>query len=87
MSMRNSEVVGRWANNKKATNGRRSLWTDGSDLFSYNLRIGLTSPHGIKAVIEHRAPHFVSQTTSCHVGIAISETATVIHPNFVPGAN
>ena len=84
MAKRNVQVVNAWANSESARNGRHSLHTDGSNLYSYNLLIGFTSENGNKVVLEHRAPHFVSQTTSCHVGIAARYADACIHPKYAP---
>ncbi len=83
MAKRNEQVVDAWTNGESARNGRRSLHTDGSNLYSYNLLIGFTSENGNKVVLEHRAPHFVSQTTSCHVGIAARYGHVAIHPGYI----
>lgn len=84
MAKRNEQVVNDWTYGESARNGRRSLHTDGSNLYSYNLLIGFTSENGNKVVLEHRSPHFVSQTTSCHVGIATRYADASIHPKYAP---
>ena len=84
MAKRNEQVVDAWTNSESARNGRHSLHTDGSNLYSYNLLIGFTSENGNKVALEHRAPHFVSQTTSCHVGIAARYADASIHPEYGP---
>jgi hypothetical protein len=84
MAKRNEQVVNDWTYGESARNGRRSLHTDGSNLYSYNLLIRFTSENGNKVVLEHRAPHFVSQTTSCHVGIAARYADACIHPAYAP---
>jgi hypothetical protein len=80
----NYGVAKRWAENLPSRNGRNTLWTDGKDLYSYRLRIGFTSEKGTKVVIDHRAPHFVSITTSAHVGIAGCFAKHAIHPDYEP---
>jgi hypothetical protein len=84
MAKRNEQVVNAWANSESARNGRHSLHTDGKNLYSYNLLIGFTSENGNKVALEHRSPHFVSQTTSCHVGIAVTYADASIHPKYAP---
>jgi len=78
----NSDVVYKWKQGEEARNGRYTLHTDGKDLYSYNLRIGFTTPSGKKVAVEHRAPNFVSITTSQHVGLACWRADYLIHPDF-----
>ena len=78
----NSDVIYKWKQNEEARNGRHTLHTGGKDLYSYNLRIGFTTPNGKKVAVEHRAPHFVSITTSQHVGLACWRADYLIHPDF-----
>ena len=78
----NSDVVYKWKQGEEARNGRYTLHTDGKDLYSYNLRIGFTTPSGKKVAVEHRAPNFVSITTSQHVGLASWRADFLIHPDF-----
>jgi hypothetical protein len=83
MALRNEQVVEAWSNSESARNDRHSLHTDGSNLYSYKLLIGFTSDNGNKVVLEHRAPHFVSHTTSCHVGLAALHAHVAIHPGYI----
>lgn len=78
----NSNVVLMWQCGKEARNHKSTLHTDGKDLYSYNLRIGFTTPNGKKVAVEHRAPNFVSITTSQHVGLACWRADYLIHPDF-----
>jgi len=80
--VRNRSVASLWAKGLKASNHRGNFYTDGKDLYSYNLRVGTTSKTGRKVLIECRAPWFYSQTTSQHVGHALWEANTVINPDF-----
>ena len=68
--MCNHEVVNNWAQGYEGFT--RSLRTDGRNLFSYNLRIGMTGPEGEKIVFDFTSGggRFMSQTTSTHVGLA-----------------
>ena len=68
--MCNHEVVTNWAQGIEGFT--RSLRTDGRNLFSYNLRIGMTGPEGEKIVFDFTSSggRFMSQTTSTHVGLA-----------------
>lgn len=70
--MKNIDVARAWVRGVAARTA--NLWTDGDVLLSYSLRIGYTTPQGVKVVIPYRAGTrwgFVSQTTSQHVGIAL----------------
>ena len=65
----------------------RSLRTDGKNLYSYNLRIGMTGPDREKIVFDFTTPggKFVSSTTSAHVGLARGHAhADNIHPGDSP---
>ena len=74
MAVRNREVVESWKNSAPASNHRKSLRTDGSKLWSYELMIGDTCKEtGIKVLRDYTANGKwgkKSQTTSCHVGLA-----------------
>ena len=67
--MKNEQVVRQWVNNNKAKGGR--IRTDGSSIYSYNQLIGVTADDGSKIVLDYtsQAGHFISQTTSTHVGV------------------
>ena len=80
--VRNSTVAHHWRIGVSASNHRGTFYTDGKDLYSYNLRVGTTSKSGRKVVVEYRAPWFYSQTTSTHVGLALFEAGTAINPDF-----
>lgn len=78
--LKNDDVAYAWRRGDAAHNGTRSLWTDGHDLFSYDLLIG-TRQGGDRIVHEHKSPrHFVSMTTSRHVALAIQYTDIIIDP-------
>ena len=68
--MKNEDVVKRWIFNQ--VGGANNLVTDRNNLYSYNLLIGYTTKNGRKVVKDYTAKggHFISQTTSRHVGIA-----------------
>lgn len=67
--MTNSQVAENWSNNLPGKSG--TMKTDGDNLYSYDLRIGLTL-NGEKILIPYlsRYNNFISQTTSKHVGLA-----------------
>ena len=68
--MRNEDVGKAWVNGRTASGG--NLKTDGWKLYSYRLCIGTTA--GLdKIVYDYTSGGeygYVSQTTSCHVGLA-----------------
>ena len=67
--MRNEEVIMAWVNGRSANNGRGSLTTDGVKLLSYDLVIGDNLQ---KVVFDYTSSgEYYSQTTSCHVGLAL----------------
>jgi len=74
--MRNEQVITAWLNGVAARAG--NLWTDGVKLFSYNLLIGDRSDCQNRVFDYTASGEFVSQTTSCHVGLAIRGA----HPTF-----
>jgi hypothetical protein len=81
--MCNAEVVNNWAQGNEGFT--RALRTDGSNLYSYNLRIGITGPDSEKIVFDFSSGggKFMSQTTSTHVGLA-RRHADTIHPGDSP---
>ena len=83
MASRNTNVAESWKYGEFASNHRGSFYTDGKRLYSYKLCIGFTSPSGLKIAIDHRAPNFVSQTTSCHVSHAARRATIVVSPSAV----
>jgi len=76
----NSNVVYNWRFDRPGAAG--NLITSGTDLYSYALLIGYTTPNGTKVVIDYTAPggDYRSQTTSCHVNLAKRRADQVMHP-------
>ena len=72
--MKLQQVINAWIEGKYARTPNGSLSSDGSgNLRSYNLVIGSRDSNGTAIVGEFRAlnnGHYVSQTTSKHVGMA-----------------
>jgi hypothetical protein len=70
----NEDVAHLWAIGHTACNHRKTFFTDGRKLYSYNLMIGDTCQDtGAKVLKDYTAKGtygFSSQTTSCHVGVA-----------------
>ena len=83
MSIRNSEVIKSWKSGKRAMNGRKSLWTDGTWLYSYKLKVGFRTSSGICVLGNYTSSGvYYSQTTSCHIGrvrVAVS-SELIWHP-------
>lgn len=67
--MNNLSVARAWmrGDNAKAKN----FSTDGESLWSYNLLIAKRNPYGIQVYDYTASGHFISMTTSKHVGIAL----------------
>mgnify|MGYP003116516364 FL=1 len=77
--MRNAQVAECWGRNQPASAG--NLSTDGDDLYSYGLLIGYTTPKGTKVALDYTARgKMISQTTSCHVGLAARNADELMHP-------
>jgi hypothetical protein len=80
--VRNNTVIVRWARGESANSHTGALHTDGSDLFSYNVRIGYRSRSGACVLGDFTSPggSFQSMTTSCHVGKARHVADHIMHP-------
>ena len=75
--MTNLAVITAWESGEKAKSG--NLRTDGYNLYSYRLLIGVTGPSGepFDKYIRNataKGKDFFSQITSNHVGIAVNNT-------------
>ena len=83
----NKDVAALWSRSEEARSHNKQLWTDGSNLFSYNLRIGATTNEGKKVVFDFTSPagHFTSMTTSQLVGLAKPHADTVMSPSVADG--
>ena len=78
-SQTNLQVVRAWASGQAARAG--NLSTDGSDLWSYGLKIGHnTGSSAVLADFTAGGGAFHSQTTSCHVGLARRVADVIMHP-------
>jgi hypothetical protein len=76
--MKNKDVVAAWKNGRALSCPNFS--TDGENLYSYRLKIGITEDGG-KYVYDYRSGGmFVSVTTSRHVGMA-AVVATLLPPS------
>ena len=78
-SKTNLQVVRAWASGRSANGGHLS--TDGTDLFSYRLKIGHnTGSSAVLADFTAGGGSYYSQTTSCHVGLARRVADVIMHP-------
>lgn len=77
--MKNLDVARAWKEGRSATGSH--FWTDGRELLSYNLRVGVTLDDGRKVALDFtaRSGNRVSPTTSTHVGLA-SLVADLVAP-------
>jgi hypothetical protein len=82
MRFRNNTVIVKWARGESANSHTGALHTDGSDLFSYNVRIGYRALSGACVLGDFTSPggDFQSMTTSCHVGKARHVADHIMHP-------
>ena len=95
--MRNNQVIQAFSRGKKARSWTENLRTDGTTLWSYNLKIAHRTSRGVVVVGDYTAPGggFESVTTSGHVNRAKGVAHHVFHPRifnesqqfFVPGSN
>ena len=79
---RNNTVITKWERGESAISHTGALRTDGTSLFSYNLKIGHRSRSGVTILGDFTSPggSFHSMTTSCHVGKARHIANHVMHP-------
>ena len=81
----NSGVIGAWSQGSEARNSNGSLRTDGTSLWSYKLLIGerTTFPERDQMVLADytaASGNFMSQTTSCHIGLARRVANVIMAP-------
>ena len=71
--MRIEQIPKFWRNNAPAKSFTNNYWTDGYDLYSYQLKIGETLPDGSKILYNYTVctDNFISATTSQHVNLAV----------------
>ncbi len=70
MGIKNNDIVDCWRRSRQSQN--KSMRSDGSNLFSYNLKIGYTDSKGKKVALDYTASsgNFRTRTTSNHVSLA-----------------
>ena len=80
--LRNELVLEKWKDGETASSHNGALHTDGTSLFSYNLKIGHRAKSGATIVGDFTSPGgaFQSMTTSCHVGKARHIADHIMHP-------
>jgi len=80
--VRNELVLEKWKDGESAASHNGALHTDGTSLFSYNLKIGHRADSGTTIVGNFTSSFgaFASQTTSCHVGKARAIADHTMHP-------
>ena len=80
--LRNELVLEKWKDGETASSHNGALHTDGTSLFSYNLKIGHRADSGATIVGDFTSPggYFASQTTSCHVSKARGIADHTMHP-------
>ena len=84
-TLSNRLIANQWKKGVPAKNHSNSFHTDGENLYSYNLLIGITSDANYKVLYNYtkECNYFISQTTSQHVHYAKSSADHLLHPEFV----
>lgn len=72
-----------WRNNSPAKSYTKNYWTDGRNLYSYKMPIGITTDDGRKILYNYTvsADNFISTTTSRHVNLATFYADEKIKPD------
>ena len=80
--LRNELVLDKWKDGEAAVSPTGALSPDGTNLFSYKLKIGHRSRSGVTIIGDFTSPggQWNSMTTSCHVGKARVIADHVMHP-------
>lgn len=79
MRTNNKNVARAWHNGEFAQSHNGNYHTDGRNLYSYRMLIGVTAPDGTKYLLNVRGKNGYSSTTSKHVRLA-SVGATLVEP-------
>ena len=79
---RNDVVLDKWRKGEHANSHTGSLHTNGTSLFSYQMKIGHRAKSGTCVLGDFTSPggSFQSMTTSCHVGKARRVADHTMHP-------
>ena len=76
--MRNKQVVDAWLSGNVAFTPSGNLTTNGIKLYSYNLMIGDRMDGQVRIWDYTASGHYYSQTTSCHIGLALRSAGNFI---------
>ena len=78
----NRGVIRAWVRGEPARSSTGNLTTDGRTLWSYRLAIGTTDDNGASVALDYTrgGGAYISQTTSCHVGLARRSADCVARP-------
>lgn len=79
MRTNNKNVARAWHNGQDAQSHNGNYHTDGRNLYSYRMLIGVTAPDGTKYLLNVRGKNRYSATTSQHVSKAVVG-ATLVEP-------
>ena len=80
----NKNVAYNWACGKLSRSHNGQLSTDGQNLYSYRQLIGITLDNGDKIALNYRSAKgglYISQTTSCHVSLAVQNADQTMSPD------
>ena len=79
---RNDQVLDKWKKGEPANSHTGALHTNGTSLFSYQMKIGHRAKSGTCVLGDFTSPggSFQSMTTSCHVGKARGIADHTMHP-------
>lgn len=83
--MKIRDVVQAWKSGRPGKTSNGSLSTDGSQIWSYQSRIGFTdntTAENVKIALDR---HAISQTTTSHVNLVKAMADEVAHPALVVG--
>lgn len=69
--MTNEQVIDAWISGRGASSSNGNMSTNGVDLYSYNLKIASRKDHQFRIWDYTASGSYYSQTTSCHVGLAL----------------
>ena len=85
----NSNVASNWSSNRESQSHNGSFSTDGRNLYSYRQLIGITLSNGEKIALNYTSRNkgiSISQTTSCHVGLASRNADQTMNPDVAKEA-
>ena len=77
----NLNTILAWREGISAHNSRKTLWTDGKDLWSYELLIGYKEKDGSRVVVNYLEETQVSHTTMEHIMSAKGYANLIVAPS------